>query len=869
MFGLLLGSWLAVTPGQAFSNEIHHFDINLTDSHAAILAFGRQAGVQVVVPGDELQGKHLSAIKGDLSVDDGLKRLLAGSGLTYHYVGNRAVALMATTDRQQVHQALLQPVAPMAARGPAAEQDAALLEEVVVSAQRRKERLQDVPISAEVLERQILMEQNLNSLNDVSEVMPSVHIGSNSRSANLYIRGIGSGESQTFVQSVGIFTDDIYHGRARMSGETFLDLDRIEVLKGPQSTFFGDNAIAGAINIVTKKPTDTFDASTRELYGEHGQYAAEGAMGGPLTETLSARVAAISDGVEGWLHNESIDRDVPGGNNVAGRLTLQLRPGDEIETTLKVEGSRNRNIGALALQDTECPPPPPFVASGFCKSALNLKIPTGLGNNNVAQNSGQQILLDTSEYVLTVNYRRWDQTFTSVSGYYEYHYNEDEDTDGTPLNLLNVQAPESYHQFSEELRAASPTDQTLQYLGGVYFHTDHLSFSHSNSYFFLTPTLEAAPAFASLAPYLPLGQEIHFSQPEKTYSMFGSATWSATDTLTLGAGLRASWVKESYDWNLFYGTASETYGGIVPLPSSQAAALAQKFANGAALGVANTLSGSRDDHALMPSARIQYSVDPTAMAYFTYGRGFKAGGFNGADTTGIAANLPFAAEHVDAYEIGLKSEWFNHKVQFNLDFFRSDYTDLQVATNVGGASGAIESLVRNAASSRSQGAELEAKWLIGRDVRISTTMTYDNARYVSYPNVSPTQLQQFLGQTSQDLSGRPTEFAPEWTEIVTGSYTLHLPAEYQLTTTLTGIFSSSYFLTGNDDPSVRQGSYARLDTRLSLESRNHHWAVDLIGKNLTNTDILTFGIPWPTAVGSSWLQKEEPRNVALQVRFHW
>ena len=868
MFGLLLGSWLAVIPGQAFSNEVHHFDINLTDSHAAILAFGRQAGVQVVVPGDELQGKHLNAIKGDLSVDDGLKQLLAGTGLTYHYVGNRAVALMATSDREQVNRDHFRPVAPMAVREPATEKDAALLEEIVVTAQRREERLQDVPLSAEVLERQILIERNLNSLNDVSEVMPSVHVGSNSRSANLYIRGIGSGESQTFVQSVGIFTDDIYHGRARMSGETFLDLDRIEVLKGPQSTFFGNNAIAGAFNIVTKKPTDTFDASTRELYGEHGQYAVEGAVGGPLTEALSVRVAAISEGMTGWLNNETINRDVPGENNVAGRLTLLFRPGDELDTTLKIEGSKNRNIGALALQDADCPPPAPFVAAGFCKSALNLGAPTGLGNNNIAQNSGQQILLDTSEYVLTVNYRRWDQTFTSVSGYYEYHYNENEDTDGTPLNLLNVQAPESYHQFSEELRAASPTNQPLQYLSGVYFHTDDLSFSHSNSYYFLTPTLEAAPAFASLAPYLPLGQDIHFSQPEETYSVFGSATWNATDSLTFGAGMRASWVNETYNWNLFYGTASEAYGGIVPLPPAQAA-LARKFANAAALGVANTLSGSRDDHALMPSARIQYSIDPAAMAYFTYGRGFKAGGFNGADTTGVAANLPFAAEHVDAYEIGLKSEWFDHKVRFNLDFFRSDYTDLQVATNVGSASGAIESLVRNAASSRSQGAELEAQWLIGRDVRISTNITYDNARYISYPNVSPTQLQQFLGQTVQDLSGRPTEFAPEWDGTVTGSYTLHLPADYQLTTSLTGIFSSSYFLTGNDDPTVREGSYARLDARLSLETGDHHWALDLIGKNLTNTDILTFGIPWPTALGSTWLQKEEPRNVAVQVRFHW
>jgi len=156
-----------------------------------------------------------------------------------------------------------------------------------------------------------------------------------------------------------------------------------------------------------------------------------------------------------------------------------------------------------------------------------------------------------------------------------------------------------------------------------------------------------------------------------------------------------------------------------------------------------------------------------------------------------------------------------------------------------------------------------------QNFRLATNITYDNARYISYQNVRPTQLQQRLGQTIQDLSGRPTEYAPDWSGTVTADYIASLPRTYRLMASVSGIFSSSYLLTGNDDSTVQQGSYVRLDARLSLETADERWALDVIGRNLTNQDILAFGIIWPTSLGSTWLQKEEPRNVAVQLRFHW
>ena len=170
---------------------------------------------------------------------------------------------------------ILAPFCSPAAESPDGEQ----LTEIIVTAQKRAENIQTVPVSAQVVTGQALGQQNFNTLEQLTQTVPDVHVAnSGSFSNDLYIRGIGSGSNSSFDQSVATFNDDIYHGRSRLSGATFLDLDRIEILKGPQSTFFGNNAIAGALNIISKKPGDSLEGSARLLYGQFGQYAGEGAI---------------------------------------------------------------------------------------------------------------------------------------------------------------------------------------------------------------------------------------------------------------------------------------------------------------------------------------------------------------------------------------------------------------------------------------------------------------------------------------------------------------------------------------------------------------------------------------------------------------
>ena len=886
----------AALAAEPVANEVHSWNIAAEDAPAALRDFGVQSGVAISAEQKDLEGKRLNAVTGSLTVDSALRQLVAGTGLKYVYdASGRAVTLtLAKPARvEKPAKANTRRDPPTSAEQPG---DAPLLlEEIIVTARKRTEDLQAVPISAEVISGKTLADYNIKTLNELSQSIPGIQLNATGAGGQFFIRGIGSGTSVFFDQSVGTFIDDIYHGRTRIAAEAFLDLDRIEVLKGPQSTFFGNNAVAGALNIVTAKPTDAFDGSVRALYGQYGQYAGEGMLNIPLNSDLSVRIAAIGDGLRGWAKDPYAGRDEPGDNNRAGRITFLYRPSDSFDATLKVEGGSNHESDGGVVGD--CPPPAPFAtlaATNFCKLALAAGYPIGVNNFRDTTDAGQGIDLSTFEDVLTLHYRLGEDTLTSVTGFYNYHYTNDVDADGTPLQLLNLQTAEAYHQFSQELRITSPPDRPLEYLAGLYVQNDHLAgYGTDLTYYYQNPTYNKTFP-AALLPYLPLAQQGPAVQAEHAYAAFASLDWHVTEQLTVGAGLRGSWVYKSASNEQLYGTGSETYGGFVPLPTAALQTLVTKL-----LGVPKPAWSAQNSYnAGMPSAEIDYKIVPSIMVYATYARGFLAGDPTDVGyvppATGIVTP-PILPEHVNAYEVGFKSNLFGNHLRLNLDVFRSNYTDLQVTSNVTAASTAtgstLTSETTNAGSSRSQGAELSAEWVLS-GFRFQTAVTYLNARYLSYPGVSLTAAQTYchaaatakspacllefpngVGAT-QDLSGQPTDYAPTWSGSVTTSYTAALPRGYHFITEADVYASSNYFYgnNGNDDPEQIQPGYARLDGRLSLEGPNERWAVDLVLKNMTDKVIIfgaAGGTSLPASTGSTLLQVDQPRNVAIQARYQW
>lgn len=759
------------------------------------------------------------------------------------------------------------PATAQEAATPSLDSDQSGLQEIVVTATRRSENLQKVPISIDVVGGDALRTQGITSLDDMSVNVPDLRIVSGGPSDRLFIRGIGSGDNSGLEQSVGTFIDDIYHGRSRASEAGFLDTERVEVLKGPQTTYFGNNAIAGAISIATVKPSQTEEGFARALWDTsfHG-YQFEAAETVPLTDTFSVRGAVGLSGQQGWLPDPNADRDVPGDSRKIGRLSARWEPFQALTIDLKAQYGHETEVGAIPQYVSQCPPTPAFTAgpAGFCSVLLAADgghVPT----DEASGGPGQGTLLRTQEYVSTVAWDLNSSVLTSVTGYSLYNFSEDLQLSQTLPQLFTIAAPEKYHQFSEELRLASSGDNRLDYLVGAYFQADGIDGSTNFDYAFLTPIIAGIPPLSALAAYSPLGQADQYNQDDKTYSAFAALTWHVAPDLRLKAAARGTDVHKDFTRDLYFGTAQAPYGGIIPYPSPELAGMAQAFAAGASLGNAGIVPYRLTERHLSPSAGIEYDIAPTVMAYLTFTNGFKAGGFNTIEQTGIAGAAAFGPETVNSYEAGVKSEWLNRSLIVNVDLFHNQYKGLQEAVSILSGAAVIDE-VRNVASALSQGIEVQMNYLLTSHFTLDLSTTFLDTHYQSYVDGAPTSLQSAEGLTSQNLSGQTTEYAPKVAGTFGVQYSQRLSQQFELVAHSQVFFSSSYSVSSSLDPYLEQASYAKVDALVALRDDSHHMEYSVIGKNLNSASIRVFGTPLPASPGSYTLGQEPPRSISLQAK---
>jgi outer membrane receptor protein involved in Fe transport len=744
---------------------------------------------------------------------------------------------------------------------------AAELEEVVVTAQKRTERLQDVPISVSVVSGDTLKSSGVATLRELSSTIPDVYVVKAGPSDRLFIRGIGSGDNFSFDQSVATFVDGIYHGRSRSSGAGFLDIDRIELLKGPQSVYFGNSAIGGAINVTTRRPTDTFTGDFSTAYNfDWKEIALDGAVGGPLTNTLSGRLAANFSSGDGWLYDSGWGEHVPQTNNKAIRGQLNWKPSENLDVNLKAEAGRFRQDGGILIQLTSCPPPEPFPGpAGFCPAVIAAGEETELDNNR-ASTPGQHSYLNNEEYVLSTDYSLGGATLTVLTGYLTHRLNSPNDPDGpTVANLFAVAVPERYQQFSQELRVTSKKGGMFDYIAGVYYQHDRLRTEQDITYGFLTPSVTSNPNFAELVPYLPLGQVFAFGQAEDIYSAFGSLTFHVTDSFRVIGGVRGTIVSKDADKSIYFGTGHSFEPGVTPFPES-VLALSQTLTNGIAPTVAARYF--RTDRHVSPSVNLQYDLARDVLAYASYAHGFKAGGFNGQDASPDQEAVPYGPEKVDAVELGLKTQFFNRRMTLNTALFRSEYDDLQV----GGARPFVTSpaaTVQNAGGARSQGIELEQRWAITRSLTSSLSVVLLDAKYTSYPNANPTSLQTVQGIPRQDLSGARTPYSPKYSGTWRLDYAIPLPRNLVFKLGGSMLFTDSYNLTTNNDPYLDQEAFVKFDGTIGLSDVAAGWDLSVLVRNLSDEDYLVYGAAAPRSLGSYSVQKDPPRNIAVQLRWRF
>ena len=415
-----------------------------------------------------------------------------------------------------------------------------VLDEIVVTAQKRVQKLEDVPISITAINGAKLEEAGITSISGIADYTPSFNMTQTGIGTNIAIRGISSGVNQGFEQSAAMFVDGIHYGRAQLARAPFLDIERIEILRGPQSILFGKNSTAGAISIINAKPGSEHEGNLTLSYDpEFETKEARLVLSGPISETVGGRMAILSRDSEGFIENTTLDRNESADKDQVVRATLEWKPTDTWDITLKLEDgtfdSNGRNIEVLnpvtnpALNPSKDPNPYKTILS-FLTAGQYLLDTTDDGKR---QSNGDYSYNDTSNVTLTAEHDIANMTLTSVTGYNGYTYSELCDCDFTGAPGFNIFSDEEYRQVSQEIRLASSAEQTVSWIGGLFYQGSNIKF-HDNV--FVPSNSVIATAVSPLLRGASTQRD--FNQDASLYAVFAQATWNSTDTNRLILGGR-------------------------------------------------------------------------------------------------------------------------------------------------------------------------------------------------------------------------------------------------------------------------------------------------------------------------------------------
>ncbi|MGD1953980.1 MAG: TonB-dependent receptor [Sphingomonadales bacterium] len=757
-----------------------------------------------------------------------------------------------------------------------AQDDLDQVETILVTARKKAEDLQDIPLSVAVVRGDELRQRVVTDLADFTDGTPSITVTRTPTSDAIYIRGVGSGTSVGFQQSVGTFVDGVYRGRGPAARTAFLGLERIEVLRGPQPVYFGNSTIGGAFNIVSRGPGDELEINAQSSYEFNaGEWVTEVGVGGPITDTLGVRFAYNHTESDGWLFDTIQLEETPRVNNDSFRGTVVFEPTDSFSATFKAEYSDNTENGGL-LQVVDCNAslftdpsqfgpncnPGIFLTPGFEDDFdLNLSRDGTLPNGREQEDSNELEIWNIS---LNLSYD-FDSghTLTSVTGLVDYENMRMLDVDAGPSTFAQADRTEDFTQWSQEIRLESPSDGRLTYMVGVYYEDatlDYLEAPVSGA----PPTSPLFPGFVSRSDY---------TQDQRTIAIFGSATYQIIETLSLTVG--ALWsdidtdaIKVQRLFDLF----------DTPLTPEQIAAAS---APGPNPRDEHDLPGSRSDADLNPAIELQWTPTNDVMLYASYKEGFKAGGFDPNLRLAILAEptvndenggYEFDDETAKSWEIGAKTTLFDGTVTFNIAAFRTTFDDLQVASF---DSQTNTFVTTNAGASRSQGIEIEGTWRATDWLNFNTSLTFLDSTFTEFDGAQCNQVEAaaftpaFIGdQCVTSIDGQTTAFAPD----LSGStgFNLILPITDTLDFVSTGrvTYTTEYQWGQNPDPEEIQSGFAKIDLRAGISGNDGQWELAFGGKNLTDKLTFRFNGELPGGVGR-FAQADRNRELGIQARFNY
>jgi len=763
----------------------------------------------------------------------------------------------------------------------AAEADVAEVDAVIVTAQKREQNLQDVPIVVNVVSGQQLQDAGVRDVKDLQVLTPGLSVTSSTGSAqtSIRIRGVGTiGDNPGLESSVGTVIDGVYRARSGVAFGDLGELERIEVLKGPQGTVFGKNTSAGVINVITKAPEFDFGADAELTYGNYDARAVAASVTGPISETVAGRVFAAIRKRDGFMHVR----------NGAGPSTQSRNEDQDVATIrgqllwLPTDTLTVRAMADYTRRDEHC-----------CLTVTTLVGPTGALIDAVAADEGTLRPADPFRRLAYANRQSnqeltdkgvslqadWeinpDVTLTSITAWRDWKNEQGADIDFSSADIWyrpsDGRTFSKFESFSQEVRLAGVAGP-IDWMVGGYYSDEQLDTSAFTpfgaayeTYFGLLLSGGANPNTVSALTGIPVGQNFipgqgsydRFDHSSRGWAFFTNNTWHVTDALELTFGLRYS-----DDTKKVFAQYRNTAPGNAcaaaiarPIPAAARSAVCAPGADPAFNNVDTRQKRSEDR--LGGTVKASYRFNPQLMTYVSYANSHKSGGFN-LDRARLGPGVinpdtSFAAETVESYEAGFKSQLFENRLILNAAAFDQTFEHFQLNTFTG-----ISFVVASIPKVTSKGVDLDLVWRT--PVPGLTTTGGVTYAVTQFGNFAPT------AGVGPRLPTSRLSYAPLWSASWSAAYERGITDDVKLRASLSGRYSSAYNTGSNLDPLKIQKELTLWNGRIGIGADDDRWAVELFAQNLTNEDYYQVVVDQPLQSGTFAAFLGAPRTWGVTLR---
>jgi iron complex outermembrane recepter protein len=728
--------------------------------------------------------------------------------------------------------------------------DSLALDEIVVTAQKRQENIQDVPIAVTALTSEMISNLHPNTLFDLNSTVPSFQIDHHSNAPNsavLYIRGMGIEEADPYAgNTVSVVLDGVPQFFNMGSLVSLFDVDRIEILRGPQGTLFGANTTGGVVNVITRQPTGQFDGEMEATYGNWNRIDAKGYVDFPISDSLSGKVDFVHTQRTGWITNVVTGTSMGGINEDGGRVYLKFKPNEDFDSTLIGEVYVSRD-GAPVVVNGAIPGEALYVAPGTMVPGSALPMyaspcapnqPCRAPSAYYSANDSTPDESDMNTYWATLN-TNWRNTpigdLTSITGFKKFNLLEYTDQDGTPEFLLDTRRHTVGQQLSEELRTAAKLSDSANMIAGLFYmktHYDHLAELRAQY---------ALPGFS---------QDSVQAQNNYSASAFAQSYFNITDKLQLQAGVR------------YEHTVTEMNAASLNYLSPTGVA---QFSGSPYIGGFNEYA-SKNWNNVGGKLGLDYKLDAQKLIYGSVTRGFKDGGFVGR--VGIPTDIgPYNPEIAYTYEIGGKADWLERRLRTNVAVFYTDYRNMQLAQNYfapsTGGSFVQGNTILNAARAKIKGVEFDGSMLVATGLTLSSSAAFLDAKYSKFPFT----VINALGSNVINLAGYELQNSPRWSATAGAKYEFSVGPGMVAWNVLYTYTGQKYLDALNDTPrsSIQPTNYVNMN--LDYQPNHGNWSVSAWARNLMDKRYVdnVFDAPGTFA----FVSYAPPREYGITAKYHF